>query len=112
MLNGPAVPVSVNDALRVKRILSFNFVVVRPEILNPSIRLFNSVRTVSYVALLGEVYSEIAEPATVTLYLVSTDVPDILIVPCLLALNVGSAFLATVVVLFVTIDLSCIVSIS
>ena len=57
-------------------------------------------------------YADIALPATLTLYVVSLDTPVILIVPCLLALNVGSANLATVVVLFVIIDLSCIVSIS
>ena len=50
--------------------------------------------------MLGDVYAEIALPATLILYVVSLDTPVILTVPCLLVLNVGSAFLATVVVLF------------
>ena len=46
-------------------------------------------------------YADIACPATLILYVVLDDTPSNLIVPCLFALNVGSAFLATVTVLLV-----------
>ena len=57
-------------------------------------------------------YAEIDCPATVTSYVVLSDVPVILIVPCLFALNVGSAVLAAVTVLFAIIDFYCIVRMS
>ena len=62
--------------------------------------------------MLPDVYAEIDCPATVTSYVVLSDVPVILIVPCLLALNVGLAFAAATTVLFAIIDLSCIVRMS
>ena len=65
-----------------------------------------------YVVVPPDVYAEIDCPATVTSYVVFNDVPVILIVPCLFALNVGSAVLAAVTNLLAIIDLSCIVSIS
>ena len=111
LAKAPPVPVSVNDVLRVNRILSFNLVVVKPDTLRASIAVFILVSASSYVSSLSVVTVQLF-PATAPLYVVSTDVPDILYVPCLLALKVGSAFLAATIVLFVIMDLSCIVSTS
>ena len=86
-------------------------VTVRLLIVKASIAVLILPKASEYVSLLSVVTVHDC-PATVPLYVVSVETPEIFIVPCLLALNVGSAFLAATTVLLVSIDLSCIVSMS
>ena len=51
-------------------------------------------------------YAEIACPLILTLYVVSTDVPDILTVACLPAVKLGLSVTAVVLNLLVITDLS------
>jgi len=93
------------------------FVTTKFDILKPSILDFNSVINSSYVAVVGEVYSDIDPELLplvsliVILYL-PVGVPDNTKVAVAFGSKLGAAIVPTVCKLLVIIEVSCTVSIS